>query len=334
MKRRALSAAVFGIASLLAQGPPPKPAEDPKPADAGAVFKVDRYPQDPPSAAPKPEEPKAVVLENTGKPMKVPVACGDTEIAHFGMTCSEHSPCPVYLELANVQSLGTKIFLSGNLHNGANTMYSVLLASEDSGKTWREPVERVANAGLEHIEFFDFESGWVSGQLLLALPRDPFFFLTTDGGKSWRKRSVFSESRVASIDHFQFDSKTAGNLIIDRMQGAETPRYEHHESMTGGESWSVKEVSVKPIRLKARKAPNPDWRLNADAAAKAHRVEKRTGSKWETVASFAIQTGECKPAPTALAEPPPSAPETAPKTAVPAPSPVRRPSVPPTLKKQ
>ncbi len=334
MKRSALSAAGLGIACLLAQGPPPKPVESPKPEDAGGVFKVERYPQDPPPTPPKPEEPKPAVLENTGKPMKLPVACGDTEIAHFGMTCSEQAPCAVYLELANVQSLGTKIFLTGNLHNGASTMYSVLLASEDSGKTWREPVERVSNAGLEHVDFFDFESGWVSGQVLLALPRDPFFFLTTDGGKSWRKRGVFSESRVASIDHFQFESKTAGNLIIDRMQGAETPRYEHHESMTGGESWTVKEVSVKPIRLKTRKAPNPDWRMTADAAAKAHRVEKRAGTKWETVAAFAIQTGECKPAPSVLAEPPPAAPVAPPASAVRPPAPVRRPSAPPTLKKQ
>lgn len=324
-------AALTGVTCLLAQSPAPKPPEAPK-QDAGAVFKVERYPDGAQAAAaPKPEEPKQVILQNTGKPIRLPVACADAEIAHFGLTCTEQAPCPVYLELSHVQALGTKIFLTGNLHDGSTTMYSVLLGSEDSGKTWSEPVERIQNAGLEHIDFYDFESGWVSGQVLLALPRDPFFLLTTDGGKSWRKRNVFSESRVASIDHFHFESKTSGGLIIDRMQGAETPRYEHHESMTGGESWTVKEVSTKPLRLKNRKSPNPDWRLSADSATSAHRVEKRAGAKWEAIASFSIQAGQCKPTPATLAEPPP--PVEAPKPAAPA-STVRRPSVPPSLQKR
>jgi hypothetical protein len=325
--------AAFGIA-LMGQSPAPPTPESPKP-EAGAVFRVERYPKDEPPPPPKVEEPKEVVLENTGQPIKVPFACTEADISQFGMTCTDRDPCPVFMELAAIQPLGSKIFLTGNLHNGSTTMYSMLLASDDAGKTWREPVERIKSGGLDQVEFFDFENGWISGQILLSMPRDPFFLVTTDGGKNWRRRPVFSESRVAAIEQFHFDSKTQGSLIIDRTQGAETPRYEHHESMTGGESWSVREVSGRALRLKTARAPgNTDWRLEPDAKLKAHAVQKRTDGKWARVALFTVQVGECKPALAALPEPPPQA-EPA---AQPAPSraPARRPASPtnPTLKKR
>ena len=139
-----------------------------------------------------------------------------------GMSCSEEKPCPIYAELAAVQPLGHRIFITGNVHDGDSTLYSLLLASEDEGRTWTEPVDRMKGAGLDHIQFFDFEAGWISGQSLGAFPRDPFFLMTTDGGKTWRKRLVFNETRIAAVDRFWFESRTAGSMIIDRMQGAET----------------------------------------------------------------------------------------------------------------
>ncbi|MBM3740077.1 MAG: hypothetical protein FJW39_30340 [Acidobacteria bacterium] len=329
MKRAAVTIAL--LASALAQGPS-RPVETPKPEPAaGSVFKIDRYPKDPePAAAPKPEDVKPNVLTYEGKPLKLPFECTEADIAGFGMTCTEQDPCPVFLELASLQPLGQRIFATGNLHNGSSTMFSILLASDDAGKTWREGFERVRSGGLDQIQFFDFESGWISGQILLAMPRDPFFLITTDGGKNWRKRAVFSETRVAAIEQFSFDTKTQGNLIIDRTQGAETPRYEHHESMTGGESWTVREVSGRALRLKSVKpSANADWRLDADAKLKAHRIQKKEGAKWSTVVMFNVSVGECRPAPSVLSEPPPP-PE--PKVQTP-PAPVRRPTGRPSLKK-
>ena len=145
------------VSSLIAQSQAPRPAtapkpeppkaQAPKPGDAVEVFKIERFPTEPATEAPKPDEPKPVILENSGAPMRVPFSCSDADIAHFGLTCTERHPCPVYLEVANIESLGAKIFVTGNLHNGSSTMFSILLATEDSGKTWKEPVERIANAG-------------------------------------------------------------------------------------------------------------------------------------------------------------------------------------------
>jgi hypothetical protein len=251
---------------------------------------------------------EAAVLENTGKPMRVEVRCGEEDILHFGLTCTAQDTCPVYLELTAVGPLGSKIFLIGNLHTSSTTLASILLASDDAGKTWREPHERIRAAGLDQIQFLDYEYGWVGGQLLLAVPKDPFLLLTNDGGKTWRRRPVFGESRAGAIEQFWFSSRSNGLMWIDRTQsGEDGMRHELYETMTGGDSWMVRQVSDRPISVKRMQAGpgNPDWRLRPDAATKSYKVEKRQGEAWQTVASFLIAVGECQVQEQPLAEPAP-----------------------------
>src|SRR5882672_4161133 len=85
--------------------------------------------QDPPRR----DEPSALVLENTGKPLQVPFHCSDEDMQWAGMSCSEEEPCPVYFELTAAEPVGDKIFASGNIHSNTVTLYSVLMGSEDSG---------------------------------------------------------------------------------------------------------------------------------------------------------------------------------------------------------
>ena len=124
-------------------------------------------------------------LENSGKPMRVPYDCTAADTQAAGIGCSEEDPCPVYLELSNVDAVGNKIFVTGNIHTTMVTLYSILLASEDDGKTWSEPQPRMRSSGLDQIQFVDFQNGWISGANLQTAPRDPFFLITTDGGKTW-----------------------------------------------------------------------------------------------------------------------------------------------------
>ena len=321
---------------------PPLGKRLPPAANDPGVFRLpSAMPAEPePAAKPKEAEaPKPVVLENTGKPIRLPFACTDEDITSIGMTCTIDEPCAVYLELAAVYGLNSRLYLAGNLHNGASTMFSVLLVSEDNGKTFVEPFERLRTGGLDRIQFADNDTGWVSGGTLLALPRDPFFLLTTDGGKTWRQRQVFSEGRIGTIEQFAFESKTAGALLIDRGQGADGGgRYERHETMTGGDSWMVREVSARPLTMKLPPAPAADWRLQADGKLKAHSVERRVGERWERVAAFMVQVGECKPRVNPLEAPPQGEPipdvNTAPvPDSGPIVAPRRGPSKPPSLKK-
>src|SRR6476646_3345259 len=111
--------------------------------------------QDSPPAAPPPQTPAAPVappaLINAGKPILVPFQCTDEDIRSAGLTCSDQDPCPVYLELAAVESTGIRIFAAGNIHTSNATLSTILLGTEDNGLTWREVHERVRGAGLDHI---------------------------------------------------------------------------------------------------------------------------------------------------------------------------------------
>ncbi len=262
--------------------------------------------QETPPEPPKPEEPPPKpVLVYEGKPLKLPFSCTDDDIANFGLTCTADEPCEAYLELAAVEPVANRLFLTGNLHTSSVTMWSILLSSEDSGKTWTEAHERIRSTGLEQIQFLDLEAGWIGGEQMLALPRDPFLLITKDGGKSWRKKSIHSETRVGAIEQFAFESRTNGVLLVDRTQtGDSGGRHEYYETSTGGESWALRQVSPRPIALKRPRIPNPDWRVRADGPTQSYRIERKPGERWQTVAAFLVSIGECRPTEIKL-EPPP-----------------------------
>lgn len=271
------------------------------------------------------------LLQNTGKPMLVDYSCTAEDIQWAGLGCTDDEPCPIYLELSGVESVGNKIFTAGNIHSGSGTLYSVVLASDDSGKTWREVHDRVRGGTLDHFQFIDFETGWISGQVVYPLPQDPFFLVTSDGGKTWRRRPVFAETRSGSILQFWFSSRANGSMVIDRGQAGDLGRYELYESPNGGETWMLREANERQLRIKRAAAAPVDWRIRADGATKAHVLERRQGERWVAMAAFAVAMRPCKP-------PPPPEPEAVPEPTVeeqpPAPeTPPARPRTPPTLKR-
>lgn len=223
--------------------------------------------------------------------MRVPFECTQADTQAAGLSCSEEEPCAVFLELSNVDSAGNKIFLAGNLHTSTTTLYSILLASEDAGKSWTEPHPRVRFAGLDQIQFIDFQNGWISGANLQSTPRDPFLLLTTDGGKTWRQRPVFDETRVAVIERFWFDSRENGSLLMDAR--LDNNLRELYETRTGGESWSMKQAGAGVIPFPAA-SKTSGWRLRADAATHSFDLEKSDGAHWQKVASFLVHLGACK----------------------------------------
>ena len=270
-----------------------------------------------------------------GQPLSLPSQCGEEEIQALGLGCTRDEPCPLFLEFSGLEIAGNSIFVSGNLHTDLITLESVLLASEDSGKSWMEAHPRVRQGVLDQIQFIDFQNGWVAGQVMQTIARDPFILLTSDGGKTWRRRPMFDDSRVGSIEYFHFTSKTQGTLVLDRSKaGDPNGKYESFESSTGGSSWSIREVSRTFIKPKRPLPGNGDWRLRPDAASKAYRIERRTGATWQTVASFLIRLPGCMPPESKpLAEPPPEPAAPEPVVAPPPPA-ARKTTGRPSLRKK
>ena len=246
--------------------------------------------------------------------------CTDDDIQWAGMSCSEEEPCPLYLEVTGIETVGNRVILPANIHSESTTLYSVLLSSDDAGVTWREVHERMRGSGLDHIQFVDFQNGWVSGETLVPVARDPFLLITSDGGKTWRMKPVFDEGGGGVIQQFWFDTPATGSLVIDRMESTESSRYELYESPNGGETWIIRRTSDHPISLKKTASVRTDigWRARADARSKAFAIERKQGEHWSKVASFLVKIGSCKPAPRVVPVPVDTE-EQAPKTPVPIP---------------
>jgi hypothetical protein len=255
-------------------------------------------------------------LQNAGEPMMVDYRCAEEDIRLAGLSCTIDDPCPVFLELASVETVGNRIFAAGNIHSSTTTLASVLLASDDAGKTWREPYERVRLAGLDRIQFIDFENGWAGGEVQHPLPRDPFLLATTDGGKTWRARPIFAEPQFGSILQFWFGSRSNGGLVIDRGRTSESGRYELYETPNAGETWMLRQTNPQPIQLKhAGATADADWRLRADAGSKSYHIERRVGGGWRGIAAFSVSIGVCKPPEAPVPPVPPTdAAPTAPQT--------------------
>ncbi|MBZ5729360.1 MAG: hypothetical protein LAP87_30845 [Acidobacteriia bacterium] len=252
----------------------------------------------PPAPAGLVPAPPPVVLENTGPPMVLPFHCTADDIQWAGLSCLEDEPCAVYLELSAVEPAGGRIFAAGNIHTAAVTLYSVLLASEDEGRTWREVHERIRGTGLDHLQFLDAATGWASGVTLSPLPQDPFLVFTADGGKTWKRQDIFgdsAENHFGSIQQFYFSAKESGSLIVDRGQGSDGDRYALYESPNAGETWMIKQESTKPLRLKRPPAAPAEWRVRADGPTQSFRIERRQGERWTLVAAFAVKLAPCKP---------------------------------------
>jgi hypothetical protein len=236
----------------------------------------------------------APVLTNAGAPMKVPFSCKEDELSAVGMSCSDEYPCPVYLELSGVSASGKKLSLAGNLHGPSATISSVLLLSDDSGATWKEPATRISGAALDQVQLFDSLHGWAGGETQIPLSRDPFFLITADGGSSWQRKPVTEEDAPGAIQRFWFDAADRGELIVDAGRTAQGNRYVLYESRNGGNSWSAASKTAQLPRL--RRAPtveDVDYRIGADSRSHAYVVEKREGEKWNRLAAFLIQVANC-----------------------------------------
>jgi len=219
--------------------------------------------------------------------------CPAEDIEHFGLICSEDQPCTVLLELTAAEAAGNRIVVTGNLHTRDATLLSLLLTSDDGGVIWTEPVQRMRNAALEQIEFWDAQTGWVSGESINPLARNPFLLLTTDGGHTWRPKLIVDDEKFGTIAQFHFSSIGDGELVIDTSHG-KTVRQELYGTRTGGESWELKEVDNQPVHLKGARAPNQSGlRVRADAARGAYLLERGSGKNWEMVASFPIHVADC-----------------------------------------
>ena len=222
-------------------------------------------------------------------PVHVDYTCPAEDVDAFGLTCSEDQPCAVYFEVSAVNSMGSRVFVAGDIHTATITLYGVLLSTDDGGASWEESIPRIKSAAFDQFQAISNRS-WLSGHHIEPLPKDPFFLVTIDGGKTWRQRALFEETRFGSIAQFHFDAVTTGELIFDDSVG-KTTHQELYATMSGGENWDLRQTSTKPLHLKATES---QWIVTAATGSKTYLIERIVNGKKEAFARFLIHIGDCK----------------------------------------
>jgi len=192
-----------------------------------------------------------------------------------------------------METSASRVFVSGNLHTTSTTLASILLFTEDNGRTWSEAWQRMPFTALDQIQFVDFEHGWIAGENVQTVARDPFLLTTADGGKTWLPQALFEEGQPGAIQKFWFDSAKSGSVLIDRGMGN---RYELYRTKNGGESWDLVKTARQPIPLpgaRAKEAPTA-WRLRPDERTGAWQIEQNSGDAWQRLAAFANEATVCR----------------------------------------
>jgi photosystem II stability/assembly factor-like uncharacterized protein len=224
-------------------------------------------------------------------PVHVDYTCPAEDIDAFGLTCSEDQPCPVFFEVSAVDSFGSHVFVAGDIHTATTTLYGVVLSTDDAGATWNEAITRLRSTAFEQFQVIDAH-GWLSGQRLEPLPKDPFLMITSDSGKTWHQKLLFEDTTFGSIQQFWFSTAESGELIFDDSVGKVTQQ-ELYGTMTGGENWEIRQKSSKPLQIAAAH-PNATWKISAPPGSTTYLIEHIVNGQKQTVARFLIHIGDCK----------------------------------------
>ena len=231
-----------------------------------------------------------------GSPLVVPLDCAYDHFSRAGIVCSDVTPCRLFLELTAIENAGDDVFLIGNVHTSAATISTILLASGDGGRSWREPITRYSGAGFELIQFTDSTHGWIGGQEGdYDRSTKPLLLASTDGGSRWERYAVNGdEDATGTVLEFFFDSPDHGLLIVDLLVSEGDP-FELYETLNGGRSWNIRQIaSQKPKFTNRSVADDPiDWEIKENVTESVYEVQRREQGEWVLKSKFSVGVGSC-----------------------------------------
>ena len=236
------------------------------------------------------------VLSYDGSPLVVPLDCAYDHFSRAGIVCSDATPCDLFLELTAVESAGENAFVIGNIHTAAATISTILLASADGGRNWREPIPRYSGAGFDLIQFVDPAHGWIGGQEGdYDRSTKPLLLASTNGGLRWERYPISQdEDALGAVLEFFFDTPDHGQLIVDLLVSEGDP-YELYETLNGGRSWIIRQIASQKPRLTNRSvADNPvQWQIIENAKDGLYELQLKEQGEWVLKSKFAVGVGSC-----------------------------------------
>ena len=175
------------------------------------------------------------------------------------------------------------------------TLYSILLASDDSGKDVAGTPRGCAAAASTTSSSSTSKTAGSADRSCSLCRRTPFCSSLRTAARPGGSRPLFSETRAGSILQFWFSSRNNGSLVVDRGQGGDLGRYELYETPNGGETWMLRETNERPSGSSGRRAPARTGASAPMPRTKAFAIERRQGEKWAALGAFAVGLPVCRP---------------------------------------
>jgi hypothetical protein len=132
------------------------------------------------------------------------------------------------------------VLLFGELRTPAASIRSLLLRSDDGGKSWREVMSPVYGSEVIEVFFHDAHVGWALVAWTTEGPGDLALYRSKDGGKSWRKISDIPKRHFSGWPISMRFSDGKNGMIKLLYDGSGDPRTDGLVTLNtknGGRSW-------------------------------------------------------------------------------------------------
>jgi hypothetical protein len=119
-----------------------------------------------------------------------PVQFLNTETGFLGGLEEVAATSGVDLGVSGIYALDkATAFLFGSMDVYGNTMFSIVLMTEDGGKHWTEVMPRIAGSSVLFVSFVEGGKGWALAMWTVEGPGAATLYHSTDYGRTWHKLS-------------------------------------------------------------------------------------------------------------------------------------------------
>jgi hypothetical protein len=211
---------------------------------------------------------------------------GDTIVLEACQSTDGTPTSPAELQLKTAGQVGGRIFAGGSFHSKDRVISSVLLATDDGGRSWIEAAPRYRETELGAAQVSDLRV-WIAAHRQTGDgPLDPFFLFTFDSGLHWRRIPLRPYSEAGRITSFHFREDGNGFALV-REPGPVRSVAKRFVTADGANSWVLTEAEEPSI---PGTQPN---RIRIQESADEFRIQVRDEKTWTTVSRISWSAGVC-----------------------------------------
>lgn len=196
--------------------------------------------------------------------------------------------------------------LLGSLQTSAVSIRSLLLRSEDGGRSWREVMTPATGSDVIRLFFLNKQTGWALLGQTSEGPGQLYLYKTRDSGKSWKKVSRIPKRHYTGWPKgFGFIDERNGRIEMLYDGAAPTDGFAVMSTSDGGISWQeTRSLSLDEYREnyeRESEEPSADyvtardgtqWKLQEQPNGQVSILRRRRpGGKWSIASTLPSHFG-------------------------------------------